>query len=552
MPDAKNSPELQQTLEELNRNRIVKRIFERDFTVWSGSPDEIANRLGWLDCPREMRKAVPELTEFAAAVRDEGIADVVLLGMGGSSLAAEVLQAICGNRPGYPAVQIVDTTDPLTISERQRRLSPERTLFIVATKSGGTVETISLFRFFYRWMAVELGQDKAPAGFVAITDPGSSLEATAKELGFRRIFLNDPDIGGRYSALSHFGLVPAALAGIDIGQLLDSAAAELKEADAALGAYIGGAAAGGRSKLTIVADKPLEPFGAWLEQLVAESSGKLGRGILPVTGEPWLTPGEYSGDRCFVVLKQSADSPAARQGELLAAAGLPVAALEFAGAEDLGAQFMKWELATAIACQIIGVNPFDQPDVEQAKVIAREAMDDYRNTGSLPGRKFTLSQDGVRVGGTTVSGAGLGEALRNHLSAVGPGGYICLQAFLPALPAVHTALEELAALLTRGAGVPAVWGIGPRYLHSTGQLHKGGFDGGLFIQITCEDKLNLDIPDDPLGTQSSATFGVLKQAQAAGDYHALERSGRRVLACHFDEHLVGLARLIAAARELPK
>ncbi|HES58775.1 MAG TPA: transaldolase, partial [Firmicutes bacterium] len=473
MTNVRNWPELEQTLESLSRERVLTRILERDFTVWSDSPDEIANRLGWLDCPQEMRVAVADLTDFAAAVREDGIKDVVLLGMGGSSLGAEVLQAICGNRTGWPAVQVMDTTDPLTISERQKQLDPEETLFIVATKSGGTAETLSLFRYFYRWMAAELGGEAAPRSFVAITDPGTSLVDTANELGFRRIFLNDPDIGGRYSALSHFGLVPATLAGIDVEQLLDSAAAELKEAGAALGAYIGGAAAGGRNKLTIVADKPLEPFGAWLEQLVAESSGKLGGGILPVTGEPWLTPGKYTDDRCFVVLRQSADSPAAEQGELLAAAGLPVATLEFAGAEDLGAQFMKWELATAIACRVIGVNPFDQPDVEQAKLIAREAMESYRQAGTLPERRFALSKDGVKLGGTSINGTSLLEALRNHLLAIRPGGYICLQAFLPALPAVHTALAELSGLLRKAAGVPAVWGIGPRYLHSTGQLHKG-------------------------------------------------------------------------------
>lgn len=550
MATASNSPELEQTLDTLSRERVLARMLERDYTVWSQSPEEIADRLGWLDCPEEMRAAIPGLSEFAAAVRDDGIRDVVLLGMGGSSLTAEVLQAICGNRPGHPAVQIIDTTDPLTISQRQQQLDPERALFIVATKSGGTVETVSLFRYFYRWIVAELGAEKAPHSFVAITDPGSKLMETANELGFRRIFLNDPDIGGRYSALSYFGLVPAALAGIDLSMLLHSAAGELSAADPTLGAFIGGAAAGGRNKLTVVADKPLAPFGAWLEQLVAESSGKLGRGILPVTGEPWLTPGEYGGDRCFVVLQQSPDSPAAAHGGRLAGAGLPVLALQFAGARDLGAQFLKWELATAVACHLIGVNPFDQPDVEQAKIIAREAMDGYRRTGSLPARQFALSQDGVKAGGTSVRGASLAEVLRNPLSAAKPGGYICVQAFLPALPAVHTALGELSGLLQRIAGVPAVWGIGPRYLHSTGQLHKGGFAGGVFIQLTCEDRLDLDIPDDPRGTQSSATFGVLKQAQAAGDYHSMEHAGRRVLACHFDEHLVGLARLIAAAREL--
>ena len=476
---------------------VTGRLWGRDHTLWADDPTEIGDRLGWLTVGEDMTEQVEDLEAFAASAAADGIAHVVLLGMGGSSLAPEVL-ATSFERPselhGRPELIVLDTTDPAEIAAVEARIDLARTLFVVASKSGTTLETLSHLAYF--WERVGDG-----AHFVCITDPGTPLAATARARGFRRVFANPPEIGGRYSALSHFGLVPAALVGVDLAALLDSAV-EMQHAchscvpaadnpGAWLGAALGAAAQAGRDKCTLVLPEGVAAFGGWVEQLIAESTGKRGTGIVPVVGEPLDPPAVYGDDRLFVALGD-------HEGlEALQRAAHPVVTLPFAGPAQLGGEFFRWEFATAVAGHVLGIHPFDQPNVQQAKDATARIL------------------DGVAVDAST-------PPLDELLASVGEGDYISLQAFLPRTEAYATALQAARLRLRDRYRVATTVGFGPRFLHSTGQLHKGGAPNGVFIQITGEDRDDLAIPGAPY------SFGQLKQAQALGDLDALRSLGRRV------------------------
>lgn len=531
--------QVQQASERLAAERVYERILARDHTVWRPDPTEIANRLGWLDSPRVMRDAIGPIGQFVDAVRAEGYTHALLLGMGGSSLAPEVLRAIFGVADGFLDLSVLDSTQPAAVLAKARALDPARTLFLPATKSGGTVETLSLLKYFYNRTADAFGPEEAGRHFAAITDPGSDLEDLAHRLGFRHVFRNDPDIGGRYSALSYYGLVAAGAIGADLGRLLDRAeqAMAAPQPGIQLGAFLGAGALAGRDKLTLIASPAARPLGAWIEQLIAESTGKDGKGLLPVDLEPECPAHAYGPDRLFVHLRL--DDGADTRAHAIAAAGHPLLRLQLADACDLGAAFFYWEMAAAIAGFFLGIHPFDQPDVEAAKEQARRMVAAYQQRGALPAPAPDLV-DGLALYGP-VQGTTLSEALTHFLAR---GAYIALQAHLPPTPATTAALQDVRRQLLARTGLATTLGFGPRFLHSTGQLHKGDAGRGLFMQLTADAAEDAPIPDEAGASASSITFGVLAQAQALGDRQALVDRGRAVLRIHLGADIAaGLAQL---------
>lgn len=500
-------------LDELASGRVLPRIWDHDHTVWRDDPAEIANRLGWLDLPTTMRDHLPELAEVAREAREEGIQDVVLCGMGGSSLGAEVLRAVAGRRAGFPRLAVLDSTVPDWVRRVRGSIDPARTLFVVASKSGSTAEVASLFQYFWGEAFALLGPRAAGARFLAVTDPRSGLAALAAERGFRQLFLNPADVGGRFSVLSLFGLVPAALLGLDPRLLLARAGAMATacgpEAPAEqnpggqLGAAMAAAARSGRPFLTLLADARLAPFGLWAEQLVAESLGKDGTGVVPVCGEPIREAGDYPDDRLFVRLRLAGEREPAleRLTAALREAGRPLLKLELDAPEALGAEFFRWELATAVAGHLLGVHPFDQPNVEETKLETRKLLAAFRASGALPG--VTAPGD-----------------LRAALLATPPPSYVALLVYTDETDSDTALLQEIRWRIGRELGVPTTLGFGPRYLHSTGQMHKGGPEGGLFVQLLGLGD-DLPIPGEPFG------FATLARAQADGDLLALQARGRR-------------------------
>ena len=540
-------------LDDMADNRIMERIWAHDHTVWRPEPTEITNRLGWLDIAERMQTNVQSMQALQKELSAAGYTHALLLGMGGSSLAPELFAKTLG-RPGYLHLAVLDSTDPGAVLAHAADLDPQRTLFIVSTKSGGTVETFSFFRFFYNWVAQVLGMEGVGDHFVAITDPGSALADLARNLHFRATFLNDPHIGGRYSALSYFGLLPAALVGVDVPRLLARAVAVAVDCGPAvpaagnpaarLGAALGELAKLGRDKVTFVIPPNLASFGDWVEQLVAESTGKEGHGIVPVVGEPLGAPMAYGADRLFVELRVQ-DDKRDKEDELAALqkAGHPVLRLRLHDHYDLGGQFFLWEMATAVAGQRLGINPFDQPNVEAAKVLARQVVAEYKAKGALPAEQPALSGDGLLVYGNTVA-RGPAAALRDFLQGAQPGDYVALQAYLTPAPATDAALLALRVQIRDRLHLATTVGYGPRFLHSTGQLHKGDAGHGLFIQLTADDAQDAPIPDEAGAPGSSISFGVLKAAQAAGDRQAMLNAGRRVIRFHLGSNVGGgLARL---------
>lgn len=506
----------------LKSGQIASRIWARDYTVWADSPTEITNRLGWLDCPTNMAPQAAELAQFAAEIQSEGFTHVLLLGMGGSSLAPEVFSRIFAG-PTILSLSILDSTHPAYVLATTRALDPARTLYVTSTKSGGTVETLSFFKHFYNHAIEKLGLETARRHFIAITDPGSGLETLMRENQIRRIFLNDPNIGGRYSALSHFGLVPAALIGVDVAQLIaraqTMAAACQQDTDnpgLLLGAILAELDKAGRDKVTFLTSPTLESFGDWAEQLIAESTGKIGKGILPVVGEALADPTAYGQDRLFVSLTLAGEP--APDLTALQQAGHPTLAYTLADRYDLGAQFFLWEFATAVAGHLMDIQPFDQPNVESAKILARKMMAEYKATGQLPaGDTAPLTED----------------ALRAFLSQAQAGDYLSVQAYVHPTREATDALQTLRHLLRARTGLATTLGFGPRFLHSTGQLHKGDAGNGLFIQFTSDSPEDVSIPDEPGKPDSSLTFGTLVRAQALGDYEALLTATPRRRAIHF-------------------
>ena len=537
----------------LRAERIGARLRARDHTIWSPDPTEIADRLGWLTLPAAMRAELAAIERIVAGARAAGLRRALLLGMGGSSLAPEVFSRVLGSRPGYLRLRVLDSTHPDAVRAAAADAPPERTLVIVATKSGGTVETISLFRYLYTWLERRLGRAAAQERVVAITDPGSGLEREARQLGAAHVLYGDPEVGGRYSALSAFGLAPAALMGVDVGRLLDAAAAEAAQpieesAGLRLGALLGAAERTGRDKLTLRAPGALAPLGAWIEQLVAESTGKDGRGILPVDGEPALDPDRYPADRVFAVHRLGAEP--ADDLDALGGAGHPVAECVLDSLDELGALMYRWEIATAVAGAVIGINPFDQPNVEAAKVSARRMVDAYRAGGALPAPAPTAAAGGLTLyGDGGPEAADLPGALTAFLqpAAGADGGYVALHAYLPPTAATDAALLRLRRRILERCGIAVTCGYGPRFLHSTGQLHKGDAGAGSFIQLTADLRDDLPIPDRAGEEAGSLSFGVLIEAQALGDRQALLDAGRRVLRIGLGaEPVAGLDALAAA------
>lgn len=510
------------------RSGNVRRLWARDASLWTGADE--AHWLGWLDVERDGPALLPAL----AAVRGTGVDTVLLIGMGGSSLGPEVLARTFGDVPGHPRLVVIDSTDPAQIRAAEARADPARTLHVVSSKSGGTLEPNILMDHFLARARAALGDD-APRRFVAVTDPGSSLEARAREAGFGHVFHGRPDIGGRYSVLSNFGLVPAAAAGIDVAALVASAARMARSCAASvppaanpgvsLGLALGLAAEAGRDKLTILAGPGMEPFGAWLEQLVAESTGKGGRAIVPVDGEPPAGPAAYGEDRVFAYLA-FADRPG-DEGPLAAleAAGHPVIRVTLEGPADLGGEFLRWEIATAVAGAVMGLDPFDQPDVEAAKLAAKALTDAYERDGTLEDDATLLEERGVRVMGAADAPrpASLEAALRDHLARIGPGDYAAILAYVERAGPHEARLTEMRRMMRDARGCATCAGFGPRFLHSTGQAHKGGPDTAVVLQITADVAGDIPVPGRRFG------FGVVEAAQARGDLQVLRERGRRTL-----------------------
>ena len=484
--DAQLPPDLEgavrDRLERARAEDVLARIERHDGTLWApeGTP-ELTDRLGWLDIADRMAEQLGDLDAFVAEVRDAGLTDAVLLGMGGSSLAPEVFWKSFGPRDGYLRLHVLDSTDPDQIEAVIDAVDLERTLFVVSSKSGGTIETLSQFKLFHSMQ---------PDGshFVAVTDPGSQLESIARDNGFRRIFAGDPEIGGRYSALSNFGLVPAALIGADVAGVLDSARGADREEGLELGCIMGELALAGRDKLTFAVHDPLRSFGLWVEQLIAESTGKQGKGILPVADEPLAAPDHYGADRVFAHIGHSGGLPELRE------AGQPVLGIEASAPADLGRLFFIWELATAVAGWVLEINPFDQPNVQEAKDATKRVLD----------------------GGPPELDPGDLDAL---LDGIAPPRYVAIMGYLPYSDETDAAVARYRERLVREHHVATTFGYGPRFLHSTGQLHKGGPNTGAFIQIVHEPGTDFEVPGEPF------TFATLFRAQADGDLQTLRAHG---------------------------
>ena len=555
--------------------RWVERLHDRDTTLWSDDPvvqEKIANRLGWLDAPRDFGEQVPALEAFGEGIRAAGFTSALVAGMGGSSLAPDVLADAFRDIAGWLNVRVLDSTDPAAVQAAWEGLDPLATLVIVATKSGTTTESLAFQADAWARIHAALRsageRRESPADLmVAITDPGRSLEAIPHHDDLREVFLNPEDVGGRYSALTHVGLVPASLLGIDLDAFLASALAMLARTHAtqaatnpgaALGVTLGVLARAGRDKLTLVADPAVARFGAWLEQLIAESTGKSGVGIVPIASEPLGAAASYGPDRVFVrIALEGATPPAPAPGgpsadellDALAAAGHPVLRIGLADPVDLAAEFVRWEVATAIAGVVLEINPFDEPNVTESKENTKRVLADLDRTGAFPAPAVLAEGDGLVLIGDAELRVGAGDGtlageLRRHIARALPNAYLALQAFFAPSPERAVALDRLRGLLRDATGRATTGGFGPRFLHSTGQLHKGGAPIGWFLQITANHPADLDIPG------RSYSFGQLVDAEALGDFQALEAHNLPVLRVHLGADVdAGLATLERVLRQ---
>lgn len=523
-------------LAQMDVSQLVARIWANSYTVWKPEPDEISNRLGWLRIAEAMKREVQCIDGLVQDFQNEGYKQAIVLGMGGSSLAPEVFgKSFHGTEI---SLTILDSTHPDEVAAVAQALDPAATLFIVSTKSGTTAETDSFFKYFYNRTVDAVGIEEAGRHFIAITDPGSKLVTLAEAYNFRAVYINDPDIGGRYSALSHFGLIPASLVGVDLNRLLRRATGAMnscgahinagRNPGATIGAVMGELAKAGRDKLTIIASPQIAGFGDWLEQLVAESLGKEGKGILPVVGEALGGPEVYGNDRLFVYLQCSDDDSQDRAIYALREAGQPVIQVHFRDIYDLAEQFFVWEFAVAVAGERLGVNPFDQPNVESAKVQARKMLDAYSQTGRLPELTPALTDGNATLYGD-VTASDLPGAIRDFLDSARPGDYVAIQAYIQPSPGMTKALAGLQSAIRNRTKAAVTLGFGPRFLHSTGQLHKGDGGNGLFLQLVDQPQADLPIPDSAGKPESSVGFGVLVASQSLGDRQALLDAGRRVL-----------------------
>jgi transaldolase / glucose-6-phosphate isomerase len=533
------------SLRDWQDNGKVERLWARDAMLWTGADE--SQWLGWLGMADDQFAQIDRLRSVGREAANSGFSDIVLLGMGGSSLCPDVLATTFGRIDGFPALHVLDSTDPAQIASVADRVDLTRTLVVVSSKSGSTLEPNILFQYFFERVTRAIGVVEAPTRFAAITDPGSKLQLVAEERHFRHTWLGVPSIGGRYSALSDFGMVPAAAMGLDVGRFLEraqamarSCAAGVPTADnpgVALGVVLGTLGARGRDKVTLVTSPSIAGLGGWIEQLLAESTGKLGRGLIPVDGERIGVPSVYGDDRLFVYVRLTADADMAQGAavDALEDAGQPVVRIAVGDRYDLGSEFFRWEIATAVAGAILGVNPFDQPDVEASKIATRRLTDEFESRGSLPAETPFLEADGLKFFADQKNGAALDQAagagggaacLAAHLARLSAGDYFGLLAYVARDARYDARLQAIRHVVRDRRRVATCVGYGPRFLHSTGQAYKGGPNTGVFLQVTCDDAKDLPVPGQRY------TFGVVKAAQARGDFEVLSARRRRLLRVH--------------------
>ncbi len=548
-------------------NGKVRRLWEKDAKLWTGTDE--GQCLGWLGIVDEQLAQAEVFRHLAAEVRAARFSHSLLLGMGGSSLCPEVMKLTFGKMEGFPEMFVLDSTDPAQVLATERKVDLARTLFIVSSKSGTTLEPNIFHQYFYERAKQAVGDKEAPKRFIAITDPGSQLEKVAKEEGFRRILHGVPTIGGRYSALSDFGMAPAAMQGIDVARFLERVAEMVRACGADvpaernpgvhLGVILGALAANGRDKVTLIASPGIHDLGAWLEQLLAESTGKQGKGLIPVDRESPGPAGDYGNDRVFVYIRLNS-APDLAQDEAVTAieeSGQPVILIEVEDIYGLGQEFFRWEIATAVAGSMLGINAFNQPDVEASKVETRKLTSEYEKTGSLPAERpfyegsaeeagiklFADERNSVELARAAGGPASLANYLRAHFSRIREGDYLALLAYIEMNMAHEIALQEMRHAVRDARRVATCLGFGPRFLHSTGQAYKGGPNTGVFLQVTCDDAKDVAIPGQKF------TFGVVKAAQARGDFAVLGERGRRALRVHLGTDVnAGLGALAAAVR----
>jgi glucose-6-phosphate isomerase/transaldolase/glucose-6-phosphate isomerase len=525
----------QPVVDALNRNQVIERLWSKDHRLWKPDPKEITDRLGWLTVQEQIREQLGQLQRCVSAAKELKIKDVVLLGMGGSSLGPEVFRTTFQPQKGAPRLWVLDSTIPGWVRQVTKAISPARTLFLVASKSGGTIEVMSLFAHFWKLVTNAKGNQGAKQ-FVAITDPGTGLEKMAKDYGFGEIFSNPADIGGRYSVLSLFGLVPAAFLGVNISRLLDRAAGMAErcrlEQDvqanpgAYLGAVMGSLAKTGRDKVTVIASPSLTTFGLWVEQLLAESTGKEGTGLIPIAQEPVMKPNAYGADRFFVYLKLKGEKNAAldQAVQALVKAKQPVLQFNLRDHYDLGAEFFRWEFATAVAGHVLGIHPFDQPNVQESKDNTSRVLDTFQSTGRLP----TQSNHQPKEVANALSGL------------LQPGSYLSVLGYTTPTRPLEAAVGRLRRALMSKYRVATTFGYGPRYLHSTGQLHKGGPNTGVFLELVDHMAPDLPIPGRPF------SFGTLANAQASGDLESLRTHHRQAIRVQLGRNPVAVVNAIAA------
>jgi glucose-6-phosphate isomerase len=545
-----------------NANDKVARFWKKDPSLWTREGEE--KWLGWIDIVERQRQALASYEALAEDVRKTGFKSALLLGMGGSSLCPEVLSVTFGRQEGFPELVIVDSTDPAQVKAAHDKVNLAETLVVVASKSGSTLEPNVLKQYFFEEMKKAVGAEKAGSHFLAITDPGSKMEQVAKADGFRHIFYGDPTIGGRFSALSPFGVVAATVAGLDVSKLLDEAGKAVASAKLApaqnsavqLGLLMGLAANAGRDKITIFTSPEIYDLGAWMEQLIAESTGKLGKGITPVDREAIAAPEAYGNDRIFVYLRLGGRIDASRNAILdakvlaLETAGHPVVKIEVTDLYEIFGQFFTWEVATAVAGSVMEVNPFDQPDVESAKIETKALTSAYEETGKLAVHTAVLVENGISLYAAdayaatlkaTAPGKTLVGYLKAHLDQIHAGDYFAALAFLPMFAEHEAVIQGLRHKVRNAKRVATCLGFGPRFLHSTGQDYKGGPNSGVFLQITADHAVDLAIPGQKY------SFGVVIDAQAAGDLAVLEARGRRALRVHLGADIAAGLKMLAAA-----
>ena len=542
----------------------MQRLWSRDATLWTGSDE--ADWLGWLDIVDEQIAHPVELRNLGKEVWSAGFKDALLLGMGGSSLCPEVLRMTFGKIAGYPDLHVLDSTDPAQIKSFEGKIDIAKTLFIVSSKSGSTLEPNIFKQYFFELAKKAVGADRAGSHFMAITDPGSKMQKVAEGDKFRHIFFGRPSIGGRYSALSNFGMAPAAVIGIDTKKFLDRAQEMVRACGATvpvegnpgavLGIILGTAAQSGRDKATIITSSDISDLGAWLEQLLAESTGKVGKGIIPVDREELAEPDFYGNDRVFAYIHTDFASDAKTELKLTALekAGHPVVRISMSDIYDLGAEFFRWEIATAVAGAIIGINAFNQPDVEASKIATKNLTSEYEKNGSLPPEKPIVEDSGIKLFTDEKNAAELAKAvgadksvaayLKAHLQRIGAGDYFALLGYIQMNEGHEKQLQAIRHAVRDKKHVATCLGFGPRFLHSTGQAYKGGPNSGVFLQVTCEDAVELPVPEQKY------TFGVVKAAQARGDFQVLAERGRRALRVHLGRDVdAGVATLAAAVQK---